>query len=297
MTSDLTLEGVLPALVTPFDEAGKLDTTNLEILVDRALDAGVGGLIPGGSTGEFTSLSIPERKTLVETVLGRARGQVPVVAHTGALSWEDTLELTRHAKDHGAAGVMVAPPFFVPLQWREVVAYLRDLAAAVELPIMYYHVPFATGVDVTAQQLNELAEVEHVDYVKDSSGNPELALTMALAPAPGLTNFNGWDTLTFQSFALGCRAGVWGAASAIPKLCVALYDSLVTSPDLVRARTLWGLIWPFLAWLDDNGYVAGVKAACELSGVRVGTPRRPLLPLSGEALDELKGVLAPALEF
>ena len=297
MTTSLTLQGVLPALVTPFGHDGKLDVSALRALVDHSLEAGVGGLIPGGSTGEFVSLSTQERMTLVEVVLGQAGGRVPVIPHIGALSWNETLELALHAKDCGASGLMVAPPFFVPLQWREVVAYLTDLGAAVQLPLMYYHVPFATGVSVTADQLNELAAVEYVDFVKDSSGSPELGLLMQLAPQPGLTNLNGWDTLSFHSFALGTKAGVWGAASAIPKVCVALYDSLVSTPDLVRARELWGLIWPFLAWLDEHAYVAGVKAACGLAGLSVGDPRRPLLPLSETEIAELKTVLEPALEF
>jgi 4-hydroxy-tetrahydrodipicolinate synthase len=295
MTSPLTLEGVLPALVTPFDDSGALDSAALQALVERCINAGVGGLIPGGSTGEFVSLSTEERKKLVEVVLQQADGRVPVVPHTGATSWSETLELSKHAKAHGASGLMIAPPFFVPLQWGEVIAYLRDLGQAIQLPIMYYHVPFATGVELTSDQLSELAEVEYIDFVKDSSGNPELGLAMRLNPPQGLTHFNGWDTLSFHSFSLGTPAGVWGAASAIPELCVALYDSLVREPDLVRARSIWGKIYPFLAWLDDNGYVPGVKAACELSGLSVGLPRPPLLPLSAAARDQLKSVLAPAL--
>jgi 4-hydroxy-tetrahydrodipicolinate synthase len=297
MSQALELEGILPALVTPFDSDGNFDQVAFERLATRAIDAGVGGLIPCGSTGEFASLSNQERKQVVEAAAQVVQGRVPLVPHTGALSWEETLDLSLHAKSVGASAIMVAPPFFIPLSWREVVAYLNDLAAAVDLPIMYYHVPFATGVAVTAAQLKELASVGGVNFVKDSSGDPELGLTMALKPQEGITNINGWDTLTFQSLALGSRASVWGAASAIPELCVALYNSLVRSPDLVRARDLWGRIWPFLAWLDDNGYVAGVKAACEFTGTPVGQPRRPLLPLVGESAQELKTLLAGSIEL
>src|SRR5262245_22188136 len=104
--------GVLPALITPFTADGEaIDTAALRANVERLIRAGVGGLVPGGSTGEFTTLTNAERRQLIEAVVEVAAGRVPVVAGTGALSTRETVELSRHAQDAGAAAVMVVPPF------------------------------------------------------------------------------------------------------------------------------------------------------------------------------------------
>src|ERR671932_1084366 len=112
--------GVLPALVTPFTADGEaIDTAALAAIVERLVGAGVGGLVPGGSTGEFTTLSNAERRALVEVTVEAAAGRVPVVAGTGALSTRETVELSVHAEACGAAAVLIVAPFFDPLSWRE----------------------------------------------------------------------------------------------------------------------------------------------------------------------------------
>jgi dihydrodipicolinate synthase/N-acetylneuraminate lyase len=116
--------GVLPALITPFTEdGGAIDTVALAAMVDRLVGAGVGGLVPGGSTGEFTTLSNGERRELVDVTVQAAAGRVPVVAGTGALSTRETVELSVYAEQAGAAAVMIVPPFYDALPWRELRAH------------------------------------------------------------------------------------------------------------------------------------------------------------------------------
>ena len=111
--------GVLPALITPFTEDGtSIDEVSLVAIVDRLVAGGVAGLVPGGSTGEFTTLTTAERRRLVEITVEAAAGRVPVVAGTGALSTHETVELSVHAEEAGAAAVMVVPPFYDVLSWR-----------------------------------------------------------------------------------------------------------------------------------------------------------------------------------
>src|SRR3954471_18190504 len=112
--------GVLPALITPFTADGEaIDTHSLAAIVDRLVGAGVGGLVPGGSTGEFTTLTHAERRLLVETVVEAAAGGGPVVGGTGALSTRETIQLSVHAERAGATAVMIIPPFYDPPSWRE----------------------------------------------------------------------------------------------------------------------------------------------------------------------------------
>jgi dihydrodipicolinate synthase/N-acetylneuraminate lyase len=207
--------GVLPALITPFTGDGEaIDTRALAAIVDRLVAAGVAGLVPGGSTGEFTTLTRAERRQLVEATVEAARDRVPVVAGTGALSTQETVALSRHAERAGAAAVMVVPPFYDALSWRELLAHYTAVAEAIGIPIMYYNLPSATGVRLTASQLRELP----IACLKDTGGDAVAAAELIQTDGPTLPN--GWDTLTFAALAAGVRAVVWGVASIVPESCV-----------------------------------------------------------------------------
>ena len=134
MPNHIELHGVLPALITPFTPDGTaLDTEGLAANIERLITAGVGGLVPGGSTGEFTTLTNAERRQLVEITVAAADGRVPVVAGTGALSTRETVELSRHAEEAGAAAVMIVPPFYDALGWRELLAHYAAVADRISI--------------------------------------------------------------------------------------------------------------------------------------------------------------------
>ncbi len=278
--------GVLPALITPFTADGSaIDESALAALVDRLIAAGVGGLVPGGSTGEFTTLSHTERRTLVEVAVAAAAGRVPVVAGTGALSTRETVELSLHAERAGASAVMIVPPFYDPLSWRELRAHYAAVADAVGIPIMYYNLPGATGVRLTAEQLRELP----VSCLKDTGGDAVAATELIQTGGPTL--LNGWDTLTFAALAAGVEAVVWGAATILPEECVELHRLLIDDIDLPAARELWSRLWPVCRFLEGQSYAAAVKAACRLAGDTTGPVRAPLLELDDTATAELSTLL------
>src|ERR687884_1068907 len=281
--------GVLPALVTPFTDDGEaIDTGALAALVERLVGAGVGGLVPGGSTGEFTTLAHAERRELIEVTVEAAAGRVPVVAGTGALSTRETVELSVHGEASGAAAVMIVPPFYDPLSWRELLAHYTAVAEAIAIPIMYYNLPSASGIRLTAEQLGELP----VTCLKDTGGDAVAATELIQTDGPAL--LNGWDTLTFAALAAGVRAVVWGAASILPEQCVALHRLLIDDIDLPAARELWARLWPLCQFLEDNSYPAAVKTACALVGDTTGPTRAPLLPLTDDARAELQRLLTDA---
>lgn len=279
--------GVLPALLTPFTEdGGAIDTEALEAGVERLIAAGVGGLVPGGSTGEFTTLSHAERRLLTKTVVRAAAGRVPVVAGTGALTTRETVELSVHAEQVGAAAVMVVPPFYDALSWRELKAHYQAVADAIAIPVMYYNLPSVTGVTLSAEQLRELP----VACLKDTGGDATAAVELIQADGPTL--LNGWDTHTFIALAQGVRAVVWGAASIIPEPCVELHRLLVDDVDLPAARELWSRIWPLCQVLEDLSYPAAVKAGARLAGFTTGPVREPLLEVEDADVRRLADAIA-----
>ncbi|MGO4428502.1 dihydrodipicolinate synthase family protein, partial [Streptomyces sp. MCAF7] len=166
------LSGVLTALASPFAADGKLDEKTLRRLVDRGIDGGVDGVVACGSTGEFAAMSAAERRQVVETVVDQAAGRVPVVAQTGALSTREAVELSRHAQAAGASVLMVVAPYYEPLTLDETLHYLRTVADAVDVPIMLYNLPGATGVNLSPETVGQLArEVENIQYIKDTSAD------------------------------------------------------------------------------------------------------------------------------
>jgi 4-hydroxy-tetrahydrodipicolinate synthase len=281
--------GVLPALITPFTEDGSaIDTQALAANVERLVAAGVGGLVPGGSTGEFTTLSHAERRQLTEATVDAAAGRVPVVAGTGALSTRETVELSVHAERAGAVAVMVVPPFYDPLLWRELLAHYTAVADAIDVPIMYYNLPSATGITLPAEQLRALP----IDSLKDTGGDHTAATELIQTDGPTL--LNGYDTQTFAALAAGARAVVWGVASIVPKSCVELHRLLIDDIDLPAARELWARLWPLCRFLESVSYPAAVKAGCALVGEATGPVRAPLLPLEDVAARELAEVIERA---
>ena len=278
--------GVLPALITPFrEDGGAVDAVALAEHVERLVAAGVGGLVPGGSTGEFTTLSSAERRQVTAVTIEAAGGRVPVVPGTGALSTRETVELSVHAERAGAAAVMVVPPFYDVPRWPELLAHYGAVADAISIPIVYYNLPGATGVELTAEQLRELP----ISALKDTGGDAVAATELIQTDGPTL--LNGYDTLTFAALAAGVEAVVWGAASILPEPCVELHRLLIDDIDLPAARELWARLWPLCRFLEGESYSAAVKTACRLVGDTTGPVRAPLLELDDAAIDELRTLL------
>jgi dihydrodipicolinate synthase/N-acetylneuraminate lyase len=278
--------GVLPALITPFTEDGSaLDTDALGAFVERLVGAGVGGLVPGGSTGEFTTLTNAERRGLIAATVEAAAGRVRVVAGTGALSTRETVELSVHAEQAGAAAVMIIPPFYDAPSWRELQAHYAAVAGEISIPIMYYNMPGVSGVRLSAEQLRELP----VAWLKDTGGDASAAAELIQTPGPTL--LNGYDTHTFNALAAGVEAVVWGVASIIPEQCVELHRLLIDDIDLPAARELWARIWPLCHFLEGISYSAGVKTGVRLVGDATGPVRGPLLELDEEELGRLSALI------
>ena len=290
-----TFEGVLPALVTPFTADGAhVDQSALAALVERCIAADVTGLVPGGSTGEFTSLTLDERRQVTDLTIDAADGRVPTVAGTGAMSTRETIDLSVHAERAGAAAVMIVPPYYTPLAWPELVDHFAAVAEHISIPIMYYNLPSASGVSLTAERLAELRRVSNVTLFKDTGGDAIAATAWFQASDDLPTLLNGYDTLTFAALAAGVRGVVWGAASFIPEACVALHRLLIEECDLAAARELWARIWPICDLLESVNYAAAVKAGCRHVGLATGPVRAPAQEL-GEELDRRLGELVDRL--
>jgi dihydrodipicolinate synthase/N-acetylneuraminate lyase len=293
-TAPQELKGIMVALITPFTPDQKsIDEPAYKTHIDRLIDAGVHGLVPGGSTGEFTVLSYEERKQLVELTVKFAAGRVPVLAGIGDLSTERAVDLAVHAGQAGAASVMVVPPFYDALNLSELHEFLGEIHKASKLPICYYNIPSASGVTLSPAELAGLSAVG-VKYLKDTSGNAPSLTDLLFNKDDQITAFNGWDTLTFYGLAAGAKGSVWGATNIIPELSMELWDAVAVNSDLRRGRELWRKIWPVCNFLENGNYAAAVKTGMELRGWSTGGLRKPFALLKDDRRKELGSLLKAA---
>lgn len=283
------------ALITPFSDDGAIDAAALDTHINRLIDAGVHGLVPGGSTGEFVALSSEERKTLIELCVKSAAGRVPVIAGTGDLSTSKCVDLAKHAAQAGAAALMVVPPFYDALNLSQLKELLKEIHAESGLPIMYYNIPSASGITLSPTEITSLSDVG-VKYLKDTSGNaPSLTeLLFKSAHNARVTAFNGWDTLTFYGLAAGAKGSVWGATNIIPELSMELWEALAIKGDLQKGRELWTKIWPICNFLESHNYASAIKTGMEIRGWKTGGLRKPFALLEGENVAELTSLLRNA---
>ena len=293
-TAPQELKGIMVALITPFTPDQKsIDEQAYKTHIDRLIEADVHGLVPGGSTGEFTVLSYEERKQLVELTVKFAAGRVPVLAGIGDLSTERAVDLAVHAGQAGAASVMVVPPFYDALNLSELHEFLGEIHKASKLPICYYNIPSASGVTLSPAELAGLSAVG-VKYLKDTSGNAPSLTDLLFNKDDQITAFNGWDTLTFYGLAAGAKGSVWGATNIIPELSMELWDAVAVNCDLKRGRELWRKIWPVCNFLENGNYAAAVKTGMELRGWSTGGLRKPFALLKDERRNELGSLLKAA---
>jgi 4-hydroxy-tetrahydrodipicolinate synthase len=274
----MRFEGVIPAVVTPFDEAGSVDTTALAANVGWLIDEGATGLVGTGTMGEAQSLSAAERRLVIETLVGAADGRVPVTAGVSSETPALSIGYAADAAAAGASGLMMLPSLGYAGDEREVEAFYRAVAEATELPIMAYNNPKASGTDMRPGLVARLAEIEGVVAVKECSGDarriPEILNSVA-----GFEVLVGGDDWALEGFCAGATGWIAGVANVAPRECVELFQ-LCREGRLDEARTVYARVLP-LARLDMHPkLVQFFKAAMDLVGRRGGPCRPPRLALT-----------------
>lgn len=289
------LEGVLCAIVTPFTENGEtINESALRDLVERNIADGVDGFVPAGGTGEFATLSHQERKRLLEIVTDQVKGRVSVLAHTGATSTREAIELSRHARDVGADALMLATPYYEPINFDIAFDYYAAVADAVDLPICAYNFPPATGLHLDVPFLLRIArEISQVRYIKDSSSDLNQMNTLLSEHRDDIAVLNGEDALLLPACLMGAPGMVMGSANFMAPGLARLHAA-ARSGDVSSVVAIWRQLNPLLRAVSAASYNSGVKAACEILGLKVGTVRAPIPPLTGEQHSRLKAALDAA---
>lgn len=287
-----TLRGVLTALTTPFDAEENIDYDALGRVVDRSIDGGVDGLVVGGSTAEFATMSGDERQQMLEFVIERTAGRVPIVAQTGSTSTREAIRHSQAAQAAGADVLMIVTPYYEPLTLAETVDYIKTVAAAVDIDVMLYNIPAATGVNLDTGTVRQLAEdVANIRFIKDSSANWEQALQLIHHHSDVISTFIGWDSYIYSGLVEGAAGMVAGAANVLPSEIVSV-STKIADGDLHGAREEWQRLYPVIDAMISEPFIQAVKTGLELRDVPVGSPRRPLAATDPDARERIKAALA-----
>jgi 4-hydroxy-tetrahydrodipicolinate synthase len=263
------------------------------------LDAGVHGLVPLASAGEFVALTEKERMRVVEWTLAETSGKVPVYVGAAHFSTRITIELSSHAKQHGAAGLMLMPPYLMRPPKRDVLDHFRRVREAVGLPIMLDNVPLLAGLELTTAEIKQLADDDVIHGVKWSHPEVSRIQDTKLICRPDFAVFVGMDMVGFAGLAVGAEGYMGGLAMMTPRLARTLYGAFREKQDLSTARQLWNRLLPLVQFeyrglVSETGqphWLAVWHEAAALRGIPVGSPRAPIRPLYPDQKAELRRLL------
>ncbi|TWT79141.1 4-hydroxy-tetrahydrodipicolinate synthase [Planctomycetes bacterium CA13] len=287
-----TFSGIFPALVTPMSMDEEPDYRRLADFTNYLIECGVHGLIPLGSTGEYYALSPTEREAVTKTTIEAAAGRVPVVIGTNAGSTREVIEFSQQAETLGADGVLLAAPYYSLPTPDELFEHFNAVNDAIGIPIMLYNYPGRTGVDMTPDLIDRLAELENIRYVKESTGDATRVSEIIRRSGDKIQVFCGCDTLALESLLMGAVGWVGGVVNVVPREHVRLFELASEEGGFVSAREYYFRMLPVLSLIEGGGkYTQFVKAGCELTGHPVGPPRRPLQPASSAEIESLRQVL------
>lgn len=298
MTVHEALRGVTPPLVTPFDEAGEIDEAALEAVVDWTVDGGVDALFPCGTTGEFASLTPPERRRVIEIVVDRAdETDTPVIAGAGATSVEETVEYLEDAAAVGADAAVVVPPFFHAANdpaGNE--AFFEAVADRSPLPLLLYNIPSCTGGSIAPETVRALADRDDVLGIKDSSGEFGYFLRLVRETPAEFLVLQGFDNLLAASLRSGADGGINALANVLPGVYRELYDAIDDQGERVvdtneRVETIDDAIAPLFDRCAELGFAPATKSLLVARGVipaaRVRPPLVPPAKTDREAIGSL----------
>jgi 4-hydroxy-tetrahydrodipicolinate synthase len=282
--------GVFPYLVSPLDDSGQIRTAVLARLCDDLIKAGVHGLTPLGSTGEFAYLDHAQRLAVVRTTIEAASGRVPVVAGVASTSTRDAVAQARAYQRLGADGILAILEAYFPLSDARVESYFRAIADAVDIPVVIYTNPQFQRSDLTLDCIARLAEHPRIGYIKDASTNTGRLLSIMNRCGDRIRVFSASAHVPAAVMLIGGVGWMAGPACVIPRQSVELYDLCKAArweDALKLQRRLWAINEAFARY----NLAACIKAALAIQGYEVGDPVPPQAALTADERKAVEAVL------
>lgn len=278
---DFKWQGVFPALTTKFTQDDALDLPAFDINLRAQLDAGIDGIVLGGTLGEASTLTASEKETLVKYAIKQVDGAIPVILNIAEGSTHSAIEAAESAVELGADGLMVLPPMRYRADERETVAYFKAVAKATSLPIMIYNNPVDYKIEVTGDMFAELLKIDTIQAVKESTRDVSNVTRLRNRFGDRLSILCGVDTLAMEALLMGADGLVAGLVCAFPRETVAIYR-LVKAGRLEEARAIYRWFLPVCELDLHPKLVQYIKLAEVHTGIGTENVRLPRLPIEGE---------------
>ncbi|MFC4219356.1 dihydrodipicolinate synthase family protein [Flagellimonas marina] len=288
-------EGVMPAVTTKFTSEDKLDLAMFEKNIKAQIDAGVHGIILGGTLGEASTLEQEEKEILIKTSLSLVEGKIPVIINIAEQSTKEAIAVAQHAEKVGAQGLMILPPMRYKATDYETVTYFKSIANSTSLPIMIYNNPIDYKIEVTLDMLEDLLECENIEAVKESTRDITNVLRIKSRFGDRVKVFTGVDTLGLESLVIGADGWVAGLVCAFPAETVAIYE-LVKAGKINDALEIYKWFMPLLELDISPQLVQNIKLAEVATGIGTENVRAPRLPLQGAERARVLEVINKAME-
>ncbi|MEZ2128212.1 MULTISPECIES: dihydrodipicolinate synthase family protein [unclassified Sinorhizobium] len=287
----MSFSGVFPYLVSPIDQSGAVMEGVLGDLVEHLIAAGVHGLTPLGSTGEFAYLTQEQRRRVVDTVIAATGGRVPVVAGVASTSTSDAVAQTEYMVEAGADGILAILEAYFPIGDEGVEAYFTAIAKAAKgRPVVLYTNPQFQRSDLTLPVIERLSHVENIRYIKDASTNTGRLLSIIERTRGRMEVFAASAHIPVCVMMIGGVGWMAGPACIVPRQSIALYEA-AKAGNWSQAMELQRPLWRVNEIFAKYSIAACIKTALDLEGFPVGAPMAPQLPLGEAARAEIAAIL------
>lgn len=286
--------GVFPALTTKFTPTDSLDLAMFGTNLDAQLDAGVAGVIIGGSLGEASTLTLAEKEALIKYSVERVSGRIPVLLNIAEGSTREAVKQAGLAQQWGARGLMVLPPMRYKSDHRETVTYFKTIASSTDLAVMIYNNPVDYKIDVTLDMFEELTELSNIESVKESTRDVSNVTRMINRFGDRLKVLCGVDTIAMEEMLMGACGWVGGLVGAFPAETVAVYK-LVKAGRLDEALEIYRWFLPLLELDIHPKLVQYIKLAEMEAGIGTEHVRAPRLPLVGAERERVLEIIREGL--
>ncbi len=282
-------QGIYTAIITPFRE-GKVDEKKLEELVSFQVEAGVQGVVPNGTTGEFLLLSKEEQQRIIEICVSICKGKAHVIAGTGTLSAEETILKTHEAQKAGANSALIICPWYVKPSQESLYYYYKKVSESIELPIIIYNNPSRTGVDISSETIKKLMSYPNIQGYKESGCSLQRISELKCDLGNRLSVLAGNDDPFAAHLGMGADGGILAASNIMPDLFVTLMRKW-NEGDLEGFNEGWKTVFPLLSALALESNPAPIKYAMALvHGVSIES-RLPFAPLSFATQERIEDAL------